>query len=279
MRLLNANTLRLQEFHPGQELEYAILSHTWGAKEITYEDIAANGGCLPDTLAASKIRNFCKEASLEKFRVFPEKSVSWVWVDTCCINKSSSAELQEAINSMFSWYKSAYACYVYLEDVKLGRYDSIPLFGLGGPKPPEYEAWARDRGLQVKQARWLTRGWTLQELIASKNIVFFDRDWDIAGTISDFKNELVDVIGIPRSMVGLMGIQSAEFAKTSVQKRIYWARNRQTTRPEDRAYSLLGLLDVSMPMIYGEGMAKAFKRLKREVKEEHGVEVNFDDLY
>ena len=103
MRLLNAKTLSLQEFHPGQEPEYAILSHTWDAKEITYEDIAANGGCLPDTPAASKIRSFCKEASLEKFRVFPEKPVSWVWVDTCCINKSSSAELQEAINSMFSW--------------------------------------------------------------------------------------------------------------------------------------------------------------------------------
>jgi hypothetical protein len=83
------------------------------------------------------------------------QTVSWVWVDTCCINKSSSSELQEAINSMFSWYKSAPECYVYLEDVQL-KWDACMFLDKA-----LIEAKRRDWQLQVKRARWLTRGWTL----------------------------------------------------------------------------------------------------------------------
>jgi hypothetical protein len=79
-------------------------------------------------------------------------------------------------------------------------------------------------------------------------------------------------------MFGFTPKNSAQFANTNLQDRLNWARNRQTRQPEDRAHSLLGLLDVSMPMIYGEGLVKAVKRLKREVKEEHGVELNFECL-
>jgi hypothetical protein len=271
MRLLNAKTLKLQEFHPGQEPEYSILSHTWGSREITYEDIAANGGRLPSTGASLKIRNFCRKAS--ENNPIGRQTVSWVWVDTCCINKSSSSELQEAINSMFSWYKSASDCYVYLEDVQV-QWDNNML-----SDEALYKAKWRDWISQVKQARWLTRGWTLQEFIASKSIIFYDRDWKLISPFSGLRDELSDATRIPRSMLGSSGIDIEEFGKTSLQERIYWARNRHTTRPEDRAYSLLDLLNVSMPMIYGEGAVKAFKRLKREVKEEHGIDLNFEDLY
>ena len=137
----------------------------------------------------------------------------------------------------------------------------------------------RDNKLQLKRSRWLTREWTLQEFIASRSISFYDRDWNRVGSLCTLRDELAEVIGIPRSICAFNGIDIKEFGKTNLQERISWARNRYTTRPEDRAYSLLGLLNVSMPMICGEGVVHAFKRLNREVKEEHGVELNLEDLY
>lgn len=202
------------------------------------------------------------------------KYVSWVWVDTCCINKSSSAELQEAINSMFNWYKSAAECFVYLEDVQV---DEVSMDMLKDKALKD--AYWRAARTQIKRCRWLTRGWTLQEFIASQRVTFYDREWNHIGRVSNLREELADMLGMPTSMIGYRGVDIDEFEKSSLQERVYWARNRQTTRPEDRAYSLLGLLNVSMPMIYGEGKAKAIKRLKREVREEHGVELNFEYLY
>ena len=172
---------------------------------------------------------------------------------------------------MLNWYKSACVCYVYLEDVRVRKFDSTA-------DKARKEAFYKDLELQVKRARWITRGWTLQELIASKHIISCDRDWNYVSSFPVFGSILAEAIGIPASILGSRGISSEAFAKTSLQERIFWARSRQTTRPEDRAYSMLGLLDVSMPMLYGEGAVKARKRLAREVKDEHGVELNFEAL-
>jgi hypothetical protein len=245
MRLLHIEDLTLREFPPDRIPNYSILSHTWGTNEITYEDMVACGGRLPYTPAASKIRGFCAEMSrLASLNLRNRKRIEWVWVDTCCIKKTADAELSESINSMYRWCQDAAECIVYLEDVRKG----------------ETSAETNER---LKYARWFKRGWTLQELLASRTAVMF------------VPLILAAILDAAKSMWSRPRLP---FDKYSPQERLSWAWNRQTTRPEDRAYSLLGIFDVSMPMIYGEGKVKAFKRLKREIREEHGVELDFSGI-
>ncbi|KAI6002305.1 hypothetical protein F5J12DRAFT_906395 [Pisolithus orientalis] len=140
---------------------------------------------------------------------------TWLWIDTCCIDKRSSAELSEAINSMYRWYRNSQMCYVYLND-------------------------------------WFSRGWTLQELVAPKEAEFFNKSWVSIGIKQDLTSLLEDITRIPEKSV------------RAVAHIMSWAADRKTTRVEDRAYSLLGLFGVNMPMLYGEG-SKAFQRLQLEI--------------
>ena len=167
------------------------------------------------------------------------------WVDTCCIDKSSSAELSEAINSMFRWYHDAAECYVYLPDVSF----SSPL-----------SLQAQKSALQ--QSRWFTRGWTLQELIAPTSLQFSSVEGQRLGDKSSMVQELHEITGI--SVGALQGNPLSEF---SIDERMSWAAGRETKREEDAAYSLLGIFDVHIPLIYGEGRRKALNRLQREVRE------------
>ncbi|KAF3004724.1 hypothetical protein E8E14_008479 [Neopestalotiopsis sp. 37M] len=221
MRLMNARTGRLETF-VGDNPRYAILSHTWGNREVTFADV-------PRTRhpASYKIANTCRLAQ--------EQGLSYVWIDTCCIDKSSSAELTESINSMFKWYQESVVCYVYLEDFDLS------CASLAG-------------------CRWFTRGWTLQELLAPTTVEFYDKSWNLMGT----KGELIDPIStithIPTEV--LKGEKS--FKEFSVASRMSWAAGRKTSKLEDIAYSLLGLFNVHMPPIYGEGK-NAFRRLQEEI--------------
>ncbi len=164
----------------------------------------------------------------------------YVWIDNCCIDQKSSAELSEAINSMYRWYKDAVVCYAYLADisVSVGRTDS--------PRK------------KLRESRWFTRGWTLQELLAPKFMTFYDRDWIDVGTKHSLQHLISDTTGIDTDYLFDAGPASAA-AKMS------WASSRETTRPEDIAYSLLGLFDVNMPLLYGEGATKAFERLQHEI--------------
>lgn len=109
MRLLDTKTLEFKEFYDYQIPEYAILSHRWGPveEEVTYNDYIA--GCKTNTPGYQKIMDFCGLAN--------RKGIAYCWIDTCCIDKSSSAELSEAINSMFAWYERAQVCFAYLADV------------------------------------------------------------------------------------------------------------------------------------------------------------------
>jgi hypothetical protein len=141
MRLINTATLGLETFTSSTP-PYAILSHTWQDDEVSMADMSAIH--QSDDARFSKIRGMCAEAS----RI----GLGYAWVDTCCIDKSSSAELSEAINSMFEWYRAADICFCLLSDFQ------------------SHSSLAQD----LKKCRWFTRGWTLQELIAPDILVFFD---------------------------------------------------------------------------------------------------------
>ncbi|KAK1542574.1 HET domain-containing protein [Colletotrichum paranaense] len=183
-----------------------------------------------------KIESFCQLAS--------QNGYTHAWVDTNCIDKRSSAELSEAINSMFAWYREAAFCYVYMADVSISS-KTID---------------QRDLKIQFLNSKWFTRGWTLQELIAPRRINFYTQDWTLLGT----KRSLLDVIhratGINKEC--LLGHASpSDFSVAAIMS---WAASRVTTRFEDQAYCLLGLFGVNMPLLYGEG-GKAFLRLQEEI--------------
>ncbi|KAK0643858.1 hypothetical protein B0T16DRAFT_416734 [Cercophora newfieldiana] len=162
------------------------------------------------------------------------------------MDKTSSAELSEAINSQWQWFKGAVVCYVYLEDVDCEPDDRAGVF------------------VRLEQCRWLTRGWTLQELIAPTHAVFFDARWRRIGTKIGLSHDLERITGVPSSL--LQGNRDSHTPTDySVAERMSWAANRRTTRPEDMAYCLLGVFDVHMPILYGEGGPRAFRRLQRKI--------------
>ena len=229
MRLINTKTLALHEFFPSQVPPYAILSHTWTDDEVTLQDMSSHSSFFYKR-GFDKIRLTCRLAL--------EQGLGFAWVDTCCIDKSSSAELTESINSMFQWYKNAASCYVFLEDLQL--------------ETPVEDGLAH--------CRWITRGWTLQELLAPHSVQFYDMTWNHRGSKLDFIGPIAKATGISEEV--LQGDQALE--ECSIANKMAWAAYRQTTRIEDTAYCLLGLFDVNMPLIYGEGL-KAFRRLQEEI--------------
>jgi hypothetical protein len=244
MRLLERNSagqLRLTKDLIGDDIpKYAILSHTWGmdTKEVTFKDMMEGTG--EDKPGYDKIR-FCGErAKRDGLRFF--------WVDTCCIDKSNAVELQEAINSMFRWYQNAAKCYVYLSDVWARKRKASDRFS-------EYTWESAFRG-----SRWFTRGWTLQELLAPDLVEFFSREGKRLGDKRALERQIHEITKIP--ITALRGTPLSQF---DVDNRFLWAENRQTTRQEDKAYSLFGIFDIQIPLLYGEGKDKALKRLREEI--------------
>ena len=229
MRLLNTSTIQFREFHGNQIPYYAILSHTWGAEEVSFDEMQDGKG--KDKAGYKKIADCCALAASDGW--------DYVWIDTCCINKSSSAELTEAINSMFQWYRKAQVCYAYLADVPSGwkSYHTV--------------------NPAVRRSRWFTRGWTLQELLAPATVIFLNESWVEIGTKSSFSELISSATGIARS-------DMANFRDANVAVKMSWAANRETTRTEDIAYCLMGLFGVNMPLLYGEGR-NAFIRLQLEI--------------
>ena len=232
MRLLDTKTLKLREFIGSDIPEYAILSHTWEKEEVSFQDYPK-----PDSrkLAGfSKISRCCALAASEGWQ--------YVWIDTCCIDKSSSAELSEAINSMYRWYAEAQVCYVYMADISVVRNKENPL---------------SFKNRTFAESRWFTRGWTLQELLAPRSVSFYDSNWTNFGLRASLEDELEAATRISKH-----NFQRPRDA--SIAAKMSWASFRETTRIEDVAYCLLGLFDVNMPLLYGEGN-KAFKRLQHEI--------------
>jgi hypothetical protein len=213
---------------------YAILSHTWRLEndEITFADMVVQK--LQSSMAHeafNKIRLTCDQATRE--------GLEYIWVDTCCIDKSSSADLSEAIDSMYAYYARAKVCYVFMSDVELA-----------------------DGHEGFRRSRWFTRAWTLQELLAPIEVRFYDKRWMFLGRLSDPRcaNIICEITGVDGNM--LLG--KASLKDFSIAQRMPWAAHRHAKRLEDRAYSLLGIFGVNMPMIYGEG-DKAFVRLQENI--------------
>jgi len=222
-------------------LPYAVLSHTWThGQEVTYKDLISGAG--KSKTGYEKIK-FCGEQATQD-------GLQYFWVDTCCIDKSDSTELTTAINSMFRWYRNAKKCYVYLTDVSTPGYDADVQ-----ANQSEWEADFRD-------SKWFTRGWTLQELIAPAIVEFFSKEGKRLGDKKSLEKLIHEITRIP-----IRALQGNPFSDFSIAERKEWAVQRQTTEEEDIVYCLLGLCEVSMPPIYGEGKEAALKRLQMTVKE------------
>ncbi|KAH7063798.1 heterokaryon incompatibility protein-domain-containing protein [Paraphoma chrysanthemicola] len=233
MWLINTSTLELENFVNPEKESYAILSHTWGPEEVSFQDFHdLDRACAK--LGFEKIRRTCEIAR--------QRDLRYAWVDTCSIDKSSSAELSEAINSMFAWYKHAAVCLVYLEDLA----DDV----------------AFDTGFAG--CKWRTRGWTLQELIAPQHVEFYDQNWTLRTTKVVSKAVLTAATGVSEDVLH----DSALLARLPVARRMSWVSRRQTTRVEDMAYCMLGIFDIHMPLIYGEG-EKSFVRLQEEIAKQN----------
>ncbi|KAK4215806.1 hypothetical protein QBC37DRAFT_418571 [Rhypophila decipiens] len=253
MHLLNTQTLQLEE-HIDNIPPYVILSHTWGDQEVSYQEMMMTTPQSPETqqkAGYTKILATCHLA--QQILIYPDEPISQgnrishVWIDTCCIDKSSSAHLTENINSMYEFYTRARLCIVHLVDLPLGV-----TFKEG-----------------LKSCRWITRGWTLQEMIASREIHFYSsnyvpdgdvKEWKYLGTKAQFSDALAEATNVPRDV--LTG--SGSVGSYSLAQRMLWASKRITTRPEDMAYCLLGIFGVNMPLIYGE-RDRAFRRLQEHI--------------
>jgi hypothetical protein len=241
MRLLNTRSYELSRlFVPNEVPDYVILSHRWSDKsdeEVTFTDMKVDPIANPESGLRSKegfqkIRGACEQACRDGY--------SWIWIDNCCIDKSSSAELQETINSMWRYYAESNICYVHMADVNSTDPDCDRMFA---------------------RSQWFERCWTLQELIAPLRVEFYARNWAFLGTKFEKHKEIVNITSINKKVL----LHTGRMDSFSTAEKMSWAAHREATREEDEAYSLLGLFDVNMPLLYGEGPRKAFVRLQEAV--------------
>lgn len=247
MRLLDARTITLVTF-TSEVPRYAILSHTWGLEEVTFDDL--NGSDPSHLHGYEKIKMACWQTCRD--------GIHYLWIDTCCIDKRSSSELSETINSMFKWYREATVCYAYLQDVEDSNIETFKQLSSNLNLSSEQEA--RIQQSQFAKSRWWTRGWTLQELIAPRELVFYNKAFRRIGS----KEEFVRVINLVSSIDEAVLLHKANLRDVCVATKMSWAAQRKTTRIEDMAYSLLGIFGINMVMLYGEG-DRAFTRLQEEI--------------
>ncbi|TBU39339.1 heterokaryon incompatibility protein-domain-containing protein [Dichomitus squalens] len=263
MRVLDTWTCQFVEVDP-EKTRLAILSHTWREREQTYHELKivqaryegpshtgytsrpsspsfrshsnpmrTDGTIWNDDELSRKIREAC--------RVAREAGYRYLWIDSCCIDKTISSELSQSINSMWQWYGRAQVCFAHLADVP------------SNDDPHMAES-------AFRESPWFTRGWTLQELIAPSNMIFLSDDWNAIGTKVTLIIPIEEVTGIPAEAL----LHTKSLDDFSVAQRLSWAATRETTRVEDQAYSLLGIFDINMPTLYGEG-ERAFRRLQEEI--------------
>jgi NACHT domain/Heterokaryon incompatibility protein (HET) len=225
---------------------YAILSHRWGKndEEVTFEDMTKGTG--KDKTGYKKLL-FCGEKARQD-------GLQHFWIDTCCIDKSNHAQLSREINAMFRRYRDANRCYVYLSDV---------------PYPPPgtgYEQTEQPWESAFRRSQWFIRGWTLQELLAPSSVEFFSskdehsQEYRRLGNKCSLRKWIQEITGIP-----CLALEGARMSQFSVEERLMWIERRQTTIPEDKVYSLLGIFDVEIPLFYGEGATQAYARLREVI--------------
>ncbi|KAH9211069.1 heterokaryon incompatibility protein-domain-containing protein [Leptodontidium sp. 2 PMI_412] len=223
MRLLHSSSLELKDFADSVPPRYAILSHLWGPDEATIEDFRGSRN-ISDLLSHGhhKIKNCCMQAQRD--------GIQWVWIDSCCVDRSIRDELSDTINLMYKWLENSHVCYAYLSTVSSAVGQIMPTF---------------------EQFKWFHRKWTLQKLVAPPSVVFFAEDC--------LCEHIADLTGIDSAV-----LRGSDPTERTVAERMSWAASRSTTRVEDAAYCLMGLFNVFMPMLYGEG-SRAFTRLQEEI--------------
>ena len=213
----------------------SVLGEGAHLREFSSSDLQESAGvtCHPSMPSRSiwddpelslKIRSACALARRNGYQ--------YIWIDSCCIDKTSSSELSEAINSMYAWYAGAHVCYTYLADV---------------PRAPTEDYWMPHS--DFRWSRWFRHGWTLQELIAPLNVVFLSQDWTVIGPRHALSDLVQQITGISEEAL----LHLKPLNEFSVAQRLSWAATRKTTRVEDQAYSLLRIFNINMPTLYGEG--------------------------
>ncbi|KAF1978850.1 HET-domain-containing protein [Bimuria novae-zelandiae CBS 107.79] len=240
LQRLSSGTYELTYFDHDDPPPYAILSHTWReGQEVSYQELIAGAG--RDKKGFEKIC-FCGERA-------EADGLQYFWVDTCCIDKTNSDELETAINYMFRWYQRSSQCYVYLSDVSVGDHDpaAFPIL------------WAD----AFRRSRWFTRGWTLQELMAPGSVEFFSSEGKRLGSKVSLEQRIYEI-----TRISISALRGQNLAELSVEERMSWVASRITSVKEDRAYCLLGIFGVFLPIIRGEGEEHAMKRLRKEIREQ-----------
>ena len=264
MWLFNIDTLELKYFTDVESCPpYAALSHRWdddNENEVTFNDLQSHSETVKAKPGYTKLVNASSVAR--------KLLCDWIWVDTCCINKQSSAELQEAINSMWKIYEKCQLCIAYLFDVGIWHDARARSLDSDDEEHSGRLRLATDTnsldipyGFSVSE--WFSRGWTLQELLAPKEVLFFDGTWFKVGTKRDLRCTIESITGIPAPCLEA-GMDYNKRKSYCVATKMSWAASRETTRTEDEAYSLMGLFDVHIPLFYGEGRS-AFRRLQEEI--------------
>jgi len=260
MRLLNIHTFEFAEFEGDDLPPYKITSHRWTNDELTWRDVLKNKRL--DSKGYIKVRGFCQFIidDNERLRQHIDNDLSaweWIWIDTACIDNRSSAEVSASINSMFSWYAWALECIAYLPDVpslRLGE-DAVMV--------------------AFRESEWFTRGWTLQELLVPRMVIFVNEDWVVIGhkcaycnysnpcmgTGPLLNNVVAEITGIAQEIL----FDYQESAELRAEDKMDWMVKRTTTKVEDMAYCMLGIFDVNMHLRYGEGGANAMERLERKI--------------
>ncbi|KAF2736761.1 hypothetical protein EJ04DRAFT_462522, partial [Polyplosphaeria fusca] len=229
MRLLNTATSAFAEQGlPPFPFPYAVLSHTWGTQEVSYDDMLNGQFMFKDGF--KKVENFQACAR--------DLGYDWCWMDTCCINRSrSTSEQNEAVMSMYTWFRHAGLCVVYLTDV--------------------------ERREDFTKARWFTRAWTLIELLAPENMAFYTRDWQCIGS----KKELAAEITAHTNIAFDVLTYARNPRDATIGEKLSWASERHATNPEEEIYILISLLGVRMIRSPGEGRAMATVRMQAQILE------------
>lgn len=253
MRLLDVHSYSLLTPEDSFGKRYVIVSHRWlpGGTEIIFPDMPSltathrTSGALQappgKEESLDKLRGACETVRAD--RQLAARGVHHIWLDTVCIDKSSSAELSESINSMYAWYRDAERCLTYMPDYRPGSGSPAPFTG----------------------SVWFERGWTLQELVAPGRVDFYDADWRRFGDRASLSGELEQRTGVQRALLQPQGTTETLMRQASVAHRMSWAARRKVFKEEDIAYCLMGIFGVNMPVLYGEGMEGAFRRLQEEI--------------
>jgi hypothetical protein len=221
IRLLNVSTLEFTEFPDDKTRpKYAIASHRWGVDEATFEDVKEK-------------RNESKDGyqKIEAFAQYVRENTSgldWLWIDTCCIDKKNAVELSYAINSMSKWYRNAEVCIAHLAGIA-----------------------SLTQRSDIGSDEWIRRGWTLQELLAPRLVVFLTKDWEVIGNEGssfqfyygtdvgpDLVAEISNIVGIPERVLNDWGASLT----MPVRDKIRWMEGRRTTQEEDTVSALFGIV-------------------------------------